>query len=353
MYLIKNVRAPLVPEPDLAGSLAEKFGIERAMIGRILIRRRSLDARKKNQIGYNFTLLADLPVLAHPDLLPWQEEKPDLEPVHQIHDPHPFIVGTGPAGLFCALGLVEKGYRPWLFDRGDSLPRRQEKVNDFWRKGNLDPESNVQFGEGGAGTFSDGKLTARNRDFYSEKIFDYLVEFGADPDIRIDALPHLGSDGIRLIVSRLRAYLEQKGCRFFWNHCLNGIEISHNRISSILINQTAYKPEILILAVGNAARDTFVLLSRQIRLDNKPFAVGVRIEHSQDFLNRALYGEKTNLQLTGPATYRLTSQCQGRGVYSFCMCPGGYVIAASSEAEHLVLNGMSFSSRSHSLANSA
>ncbi|MDP8203954.1 MAG: NAD(P)/FAD-dependent oxidoreductase, partial [Candidatus Tenebribacter mawsonii] len=266
---------------------------------------------------------------------------------------HPFIIGAGPAGLFAALSLVEKGFKPYIFDRGETILHRAKKVNDFWKNGNLDENSNVQFGEGGAGTFSDGKLTSRTNDFYTTKIIDYLIKFGADTTIKYDALPHLGTDGLRNIVIDLREFLIAKGCKFFWNSKLENIEIKNNKVSEVTINEEKYLPEILVLAIGNSARDTFTMFKNKISMENKSFAVGFRIEHSQGFINNYFYGEKTDFSLTGPATYRLTAKYKEKGIYSFCMCPGGYIVAGSSQQNGLVLNGMSYKDRSNKFANSA
>ncbi|MCK4312040.1 MAG: hypothetical protein KAW88_04830 [Candidatus Cloacimonetes bacterium] len=355
MYLIKNVLASISRKIDLKYYISKKLNLSLNTIDNIKILRRSIDARKKNNLKYNFTISASIhgKIPQHPDITEYKPPEPYLESKKQIFDLHPFIIGAGPAGLFAALSLVEKGFKPYIFDRGDEIEKRTKKVTKFWEKGLLDEESNVQFGEGGAGTFSDGKLTTRTRDFYTEKIIDYLVKFGADKKIKYEALPHLGTDGIKKIVINIRNFLEEKGCKFFWKHKLQDIQIQNGKIASVNINKQTYNPEILILAIGNSARDTFEMLSQKISLENKPFAVGVRIEHLQDYINQAFYGEKTDFTITGPASYRLTAKSKNRGIYSFCMCPGGYIIPASSEKDSLVLNGMSFKDRNNKYANSA
>ncbi|MBN2828796.1 MAG: NAD(P)/FAD-dependent oxidoreductase [Candidatus Cloacimonetes bacterium] len=355
-YLLRNLITPLEAEPDLSGYVSRKLQLNPQRIASIYISRRALDARKRNALKYNFTL--ELTFISnppkHPDLIELVT-KPDLPLVTMnISSLHPFIIGAGPAGLFAALALVEKGFSPWIFDRGEQIKDRKTKINDFWKSGTLDPESNMQFGEGGAGTFSDGKLTARSRDKVTEIIYNRLVEFGADPVIQYDALPHLGTDKLELIITKIRQFLESKGCRFFWNHRLNDITIQDGRITSIKINNDQYEPEIVILGLGNTARDTFSLLhSKSIALENKDFAVGFRIEHSQDYINSTFYGDKTDFFLTGPATYRLVRNVQDRGIFSFCMCPGGQVVNSASEPGGVVTNGMSNSKRSSKFANSA
>ncbi len=353
MYLIKNVVVPVSKEIDLKKALSKKLRIK--SIDNIKILRRSIDARKKNELKFNYTVLSELPpkYLTNPDVLEYKEPTSYINPKRKLNDSHPFIIGAGPAGLFAALALVEKGFKPYIFERGDKIENRVKKVSDFWQKGILDEESNVQFGEGGAGTFSDGKLTSRKNDYYTNKITQYLMQFGVDEKISYEALPHLGTDGLRNIVINIRQYLEEKGCKFFWRSKLENLNIENNYFTSVRINGKDYKPEVVILAIGNSARDTFEMLSQKTAMESKPFAVGFRIEHSQDFINEAFYGEKNDFNITGPATYRLTAQDGKRGIYSFCMCPGGFVIPASSEKDGLVLNGMSFQKRNNAFANSA
>jgi len=354
MYLVKNIQIPVSREYDLRDALAKKFCINKNSVNGIEILRKALDARKKNNLKFNFTILVkDLPNIKHPDVIPYREPEPYILEEKKLSDKKPFIIGAGPAGLFSALGLVEKGFQPVIFDRGEQLENRINKVNAFWEKGKLDENSNVQFGEGGAGTFSDGKLTSRSRDYYSNQVYDYLIKFGAAKNIKYEALPHLGTDKLKKIILNIRNFLIENGCEFNWNHKLNNLVLNDGKLKEVIINKTAHKPEMLILAIGNAARDTFKMLDTFNAVTSKPFAVGVRIEHEQSFINEAFYGEGTNISLTGPATYRLTAKKDSCGIYSFCMCPGGFVIGATSEKEHLVINGMSFNDRGNQYANSA
>jgi len=354
MFLIKNIQIPIEDEIDLKGLVAAKFRIPASSVEGLRIMRKALDARKKNHLKYNFTLIVDsLPEIEHPDIINYKEPQPYISPARKLKDPNPFIIGAGPAGLFTALGLVEQNLKPMIFDRGESLDQRIPKVKEYWSKGILDEDSNVQFGEGGAGTFSDGKLTARNRDFYSNRIIEYLIRFGADSKISYEALPHLGTDKLRKIITNIRIYLQEKGCRFHWNSKLSDMVIQDGKLKHAVINDQTYSPEALFLATGNAAREIFVTLDKYQAVSSKPFAVGVRIEHSQNYIDQAFYGDKMDLSITGPATYRLTANNKGRGTYTFCMCPGGYVIGAASGSEHLVVNGMSFSDRNNQYANSA
>jgi hypothetical protein len=353
MNLIKNIQLPITTDFDLQEIIAKKLAISAASITDLQILRRSLDARKKNRLKYNFTAIANLPHLSHPDVLEYNPPTAYLQEVNSCADKHPYIIGAGPAGLFAALALTEKGYKPYIFERGQTIAKRNQKVDIFWQNGQLDPESNVQFGEGGAGTFSDGKLTSRNRDFYTNQVFDLLINFGATADIKIEAKPHLGTDKLKYIITNIRKYLQEQGCHFFWNHKLDKITVENGKLTSLMINGEKHKPACAILALGNAARDTFSHLKQNLTIIPKPFSVGVRIEHTQEYINSTFYGARTNFALTGPATYRLTAKFQKRGIYSFCMCPGGQVIAAASQPNTIVTNGMSYSSRDGKMANSA
>ncbi len=355
MYLIKNVVIPISKKIDLKYHISKKLKLPLNSINNIKIIRRSIDARKKNNLKFNYTVLTELPAkyLRNSDVLEYKNPEPYIQTQRKLSSKNPYIIGAGPAGLFAALSLVEKGFQPFIFERGDKIENRVKKVSDFWKNGVLDEESNVQFGEGGAGTFSDGKLTSRKSDFYANQVAKYLIKFGADQKISYEALPHLGTDGLRKIVLNIRRFLEDKGCKFFWRSKLENLNIENYQITSVRINGKEYKPEIVILAIGNSARDTFEMLSQQTEMESKPFAVGFRIEHSQDFINEIFYGDKNDFSITGPATYRLTAQDGKRGIYSFCMCPGGFVIPASSEKGGLVLNGMSFQKRNNEFANSA
>jgi len=355
VYLIRNILVPIAKKIDLLKAISNKLKISAKYISNIKTIRRSIDARKKNFLKYNFTLSAyiDFNIKLDDEVQEYSESKAYINNSIKLSNSHPFIIGAGPAGLFAALSLVEKGFKPYIFDRGETIDLRTKKVEKFWQDGILDENSNVQFGEGGAGTFSDGKLTSRTRDYYTNQIVNYLIQFGADESIRYDALPHLGTDGLRDIIVNLRKYLIKNGCKFFWNNILENIIIDNNKVIEVTINKEKYSPEILILAIGNSARDTFTILKNKIEMENKSFAVGFRIEHTQDYINSAFYGNKTDFSVTGPAAYRLTAKYKSKGIYSFCMCPGGFIVAGSSERNSLVLNGMSYKDRNNKFANSA
>ncbi|PID28666.1 MAG: hypothetical protein CSB55_03820 [Candidatus Cloacimonadota bacterium] len=352
MFIVQNLTCPIDNPIPLSKLISVKLRIPENSLPEFELLRKSIDARKKNNLKWNFTALISENIGGN--LTEWKKSEPEDVEHFVMSSENPFIIGAGPAGLFCALELVEKGFKPDIFDRGKKLEDRDKDTERFWKSGHLNTESNSQFGEGGAGTFSDGKLTARNKNFYSEKVFDYLIKFGADPEIKTQSLPHLGTDKLRSIIKNIRNYLLENGCKFHWSNRLNDIYYKKDKLISVKINNINYSPEALILATGNSAGDTFkMLFEEKIALESKPFAVGFRIEHQQKFINRAFYGEKTDFSVTGAAVYRLTHKLTNRGVYSFCMCPGGYVIAAASESGGQVVNGMSFSKRNNKYANSA
>ncbi|MDD3049822.1 MAG: hypothetical protein PHR06_01625 [Candidatus Cloacimonetes bacterium] len=355
-YLIRDISIPIEKNYNLKKLTAAKCNISQNEILSLHLVRRAIDARKKNNLKYNFTCIIETGVTLILDAnisIYDEENNPETETTF-LNDRHPFIIGAGPAGYFSALALVEKGFKPIIFEQGDCLENRAFEVSKFWKTGVLNEKSNIQFGEGGAGAFSDGKLTARNRNFYSGKVFDYLIQFGANPEIGYEALPHLGTEIIRQIFGKIRKYLLDKGCQIHWQHELTDFELSNDKITRVVINNEIYKPEVVIMAIGNSARSLFrKFKEKEILIESKPFAVGFRIEHPQQFINAAFYGDNTDFSLTGPATYRLTARAGSKGIYSFCMCPGGFVISAASEHDGQVTNGMSFQARGNKFANSA
>ena len=267
----------------------------------------------------------------------------------------PIIVGSGPCGLFCAYELAKEGYRPIVIERGEDMDNRVKTVNDFWNNGKFNSNSNVQFGEGGAGTFSDGKLSTQIKDKNNRigEVLNIFVENGAPKEILYDYMPHIGTDKLRDVVKNMRNKIISMGGEFRYNSCLNDINIEDGKVKSIIVNDNVIDCEILILAIGHSARDTFRMLhDRGIDMANKPFAVGVRVMHSQDMISYNQFGDF--YKYLRPASYKLTyNTSSGRGVYSFCMCPGGYVVNASSEVGRLVVNGMSNHDRESGIANSA
>jgi len=269
----------------------------------------------------------------------------------------PVIVGSGPAGIFCAWYLARAGYRPLVLERGEEAHIRQKTVENFWKNGILDPDSNVQFGEGGAGTFSDVKLNTLVKDpsGRNHEVLKRFVQAGAPSEIIYQQKPHLGTDVLVGVVETLRHEIEEMGGEFQFRSKVTDLFFENSQLKEIEINGEKRIPaQVCVLAVGHSARDSFSMFEKKgIYMEPKSFAVGVRMEHPQSMINLALYGEEENEKL-GAAAYKVTHTCEnGRGVYSFCMCPGGYVVNASSEPEMLAVNGMSYQARDSRNANSA
>lgn len=268
-----------------------------------------------------------------------------------------YVAGFGPAGMFCALTLCEFGYRPVVLERGAAMDERIKAVESYWNSGILDTATNVQFGEGGAGTFSDGKLTTRINDSLCSRVLRKLCEFGAPEEILLKAKPHIGTDKLRGVVKNLRAEIIRLGGEVKFLSPLEDISLQGGRISSITINGATEQCGALALAIGHSAHDTFeMLLKKGITLVPKPFSVGARIEHLQSDIDIALYGKYAGHPALPPAEYQLSyhdGAKNGRGVYTFCMCPGGYVVASASENGTILTNGMSYFDRNGANANSA
>ena len=326
--------------------------------------RRSVDARKKPQIFYVYTI--DVKTLREEKLLKRLKNKVQKitpiryeTPAHgaeSLHH-HPVIIGAGPAGLFCAYLLAREGYRPVLLERGASVEERMQDVNAFWTTGALKPESNVQFGEGGAGTFSDGKLNTLVKDKCGRNRFvlETFVQFGAPEQILYDQKPHIGTDVLSEVIPAMRKEIVRLGGEVRFHSKATDLVIEGNQLRGILVNETEQlDAEIAVLAIGHSARDTFQMLyDHNILMQAKSFAVGVRIEHPQQMIQESQYGAQMADKLPA-AAYKLTENLEnGRGVYTFCMCPGGYVVNASSEPDRLAVNGMSYHDRDGENANSA
>ena len=363
MIRVRQIQVPVESNVDLKLEVSKILKININDIKNIKINKESIDARKKPNIFYIYEL--DCEVLNEDKILKYNKNINVLKAPNEEYKfiptgtnnliNRPIIVGAGPAGLFCAYNLARYGYKPIIIERGEKIEDRVKKVEEFWNNNNLDINSNVQFGEGGAGTFSDGKLNTmvKDKDYKVKEIFKTFVSCGADSCILYKNKPHIGTDELRQVIINLRNKIISLGGEIRYNTCLTNIIIENNKLSKIEVNnKEIIDADVLVLAIGHSARDTFYMLNDKLSMEAKPFAVGVRIEHPQTLINLSQYGVE-NSKL-GSADYKLTYQSSNnRGVYTFCMCPGGYVVNASSEEGMLAINGMSNKKRDTKNANSA
>ncbi len=373
MIRITQLKLPVTHrEEDIPAKIARILNIPPDRIRSWSIIKKSTDARKKEQILFIYTIDVQienqkqvLKKVKSPQIALAKEDAytfpaPGTTPL----ETPPVIAGSGPAGLFCGLMLAQAGYRPVILERGDDVDSRQEKVKRFWLEGILDERSNVQFGEGGAGTFSDGKLNTLVKDPLNrnKKVLEILAEHGADPEILYINKPHIGTDVLSRIVKNIRNHIREAGGQVIFGAQVTDLLTEQGILKGLVINDRQQIPvQALVLAVGHSARDTFSMLhKRHVPMKPKPFAVGLRIQHPQAMINESQYGPdrqyspKSLWQLLGPSSYKLTCQTSlNRGVYSFCMCPGGYVVNASTEPGGLAVNGMSNHDRAGKNANSA
>lgn len=355
---------------QLAKKAAELLRIPVKDIKRIEIVRQSIDARKKPEIYYSYTL--DIQAEGEEQILKKlrkskgageQIQKADKQEYHfpelgKHPQRHPtVIVGMGPAGLFCGYYLALHGYRPILLERGRDVDARCADVEAFWNGAPLQTSSNVQFGEGGAGTFSDGKLNTlvKDKDGRNKEVLKTFVKFGAKESILYETKPHIGTDVLSGVVKNMRQEIIRLGGEVRFLSQVTDVLLQDGHVSGVRVNDSEEIPcEQLVLAIGHSARDTFEMLyEKQVPMEAKSFAVGLRVEHPQKMINASQYGMEQPGSL-GAAPYKVTAKTSvGRGVYSFCMCPGGYVVNASSEEGRTAVNGMSYSGRNGSNANSA
>ena len=363
MIIVPDVRCS--PDEDVRLAFeraAAELGLRGGEIKRTVLTRESVDARHRRVSllrSVGFELFGDesekLKNCARARLA-----KPAAEPEH-VHGSRklaspPVIAGFGPAGMFAGLLLAREGYRPVILERGDSLDERTKRVREFCAGGALDPCSNIQFGEGGAGAFSDGKLTTRINDPLCGFVLRELVRFGAPEEILYKAKPHIGTDLLTEAVKGIRREIERLGGRVLFRSELTGLSVSNGRLRAVSTGRGALETQTLVLAIGHSARDTFRMLAESgLELTPKPFSVGVRIEHPQSEVDEALYGGYAGHPALGHAEYQhsLRDEKSGRAVYTFCMCPGGYVVPAASEEGGVVTNGMSFHARDGANANAA
>ncbi len=361
-FIYRNLfLTPLEREETLPALLAAKLSVPLTSLHDVRIMRKGIDARKKPQIKLVYTLSfsADDALrtrLGSDSSLEWQDEK-TVSPLARIQSlKRIVIVGSGPAGIFAALRLAEYGLTATIIERGEPVEQRALTVQRFWKEGILDSESNVQFGEGGAGTFSDGKLTCRSKDPLVSWVLDQLALFGAQPEVRYQAKPHIGTDRLRTVISVIRRNLLDKGLTFRFGTRMTDMKIKDGRVEAVILNDVEeIACDYLILAGGHSARDTFELLERlNVPLQRKPFAMGLRVEHPQELINMIQYGSRKQPNLPA-ADYAVTwnNSSSGRSAYSFCMCPGGVVVGGASEEGGVVTNGMSGQLRNSPYANSA
>lgn len=342
--------------------IMKKLRIKKEDLLSYRIFKESIDARKKDMIYFNYCVDCEVKneqlFLKHPSKL--YQKSPDIEyhkPIHGCEKMahRPVIIGFGPAGMMAALLLSQEGYDPIVFERGGRVEERVKKVEDFWVNGILDEACNVQFGEGGAGTFSDGKLTTRVKDLRSRKVLEELVAHGAPDEILYEANPHIGTDKLRDIVRNIRNDIIANGGEIHFQSPVTNFQMEHQRIYAIEVHGAWHLCDQVILAIGHSARDTFrTLYDQDVMMNAKAFAIGARIEHAQSFINQAQYGAFCDHPRLPVASYRFVhTASNGRGVYTFCMCPGGIVVPSASSKGHLVVNGMSAYARDEKNANSA
>ncbi len=363
---INNVRISLLHEQSLEQAVCKKAGISREMLGSVQILRKAVDARKKQEVCLNYHVLADVDVSARQakrlltdrDISKFEQAQPPVLELGALPmNAQPVVIGAGPAGLLAALQLAEHGYQPLLLERGKPVAERVQDVQRFWATGVFNPASNVQFGEGGAGTFSDGKLTTRVNDPQMADILKLFVEAGAPENILYEHKPHVGTDKLRAMVTGLSRKICELGGSVRYNARVSDFVIKNNTVQGVVLESgEQITAGVVVLACGHSARDTYAMLaSRGVGITSKPFAIGVRIEHPQELIDKAQYGSFAGHHLLGAADYALVYHTadKSRTAYSFCMCPGGQVVAAASESGGVVVNGMSMFKRDSGVANSA
>lgn len=362
MLRISQLKLPVThTQEQLEKKLLKMLRMSRKDLGQYYIRKRSLDARKKPELYYVYSI--DVEIKNEERVLKSMKGKAQKVSVHPYCVPEhgterlsdrPVIIGSGPAGLFCAYLLAREGYRPLIIERGAPVRERRKDVEKFWETGVLDPSSNVQFGEGGAGTFSDGKLNTLVKDPAGRNRFvlETFVKFGAPEDILWEQKPHIGTDILIDVVETMRREIEKMGGEFRFHSQVTDL-IPEEKVL-IINDEEKIRAGAAVLAIGHSARDTFYMLcERGFDMEAKAFAVGVRVEHPQRLIDENMYGRDNRGNLPA-ASYKLTEKLDnGRGVYTFCMCPGGYVVNASSEPGCLAVNGMSYHGRAGENANSA
>lgn len=360
--IISNISSPLdAPDSAIVSAAMKRAGISAKNVTRAGVYKTSLDARKRDNIHRVSSVWAELPgdmeravCAKSKDCSPVEEHS--FEPVFgdKKQQGRIAVIGFGPAGMFAALTLAEYGYKPVVLERGSDVDRRTAAVEGFWKGGEFDRTSNVQFGEGGAGTFSDGKLTTRIHDPLCRRVLEIFAEMGAPEEILTKAKPHIGTDKLRETVKNIRRRIIELGGEVRFDSQVTDIKLRDGKIASVTVNNEEIPVCAAVAAVGHSARDTFtMLLDRGVFIEPKPFSCGARIEHTRQSVNESLYGSHAGNPMLPEGEYQLSYRKGNRAVYTFCMCPGGYVVPSQSEEKTIVTNGMSEFARDGDNSNSA
>ncbi|MCI9138938.1 FAD-dependent oxidoreductase [bacterium 1XD42-8] len=365
MIRLKECRLPLEHgKKDIEKKIEKQLGISKKQIINYKIHKKSIDARKKPTLFVVYSI--DVEIVGEEQYLARNTNK-KVEKVRETLYSYPkqgkekmkgrpIVIGSGPGGLFCAYLLAKTGYEPIVLEQGESIEKRKKTVEHFWKTGELNGESNVQFGEGGAGTFSDGKLNTLVNDTFGRNkyVLETFVKHGAPKHLLYEAKPHIGTDLLSTVIKNMREEIKRLGGTFFFETKAVDFYIEEDRIKGVVTKEEkTIWGDVVVLAVGHSARDTFyTLYERGLSMEAKSFAVGVRVEHPQSMIDESQYGRGQDKYLPA-ASYKLAAKVGNRGVYTFCMCPGGYVVNASSEEKRLAVNGMSYHNRRGKNANSA